>query len=57
MPLLDLLLLDGGAAALDAVVIGMMALSFVALGVICWIFWKAKKRDDAEEAARRQHPE
>ena len=49
-------LLTQGAAALDAVVIGMMTLSFVVLGVICWIFWKAKKRDDAEEAARRQPP-
>jgi cbb3-type cytochrome oxidase subunit 3 len=51
-----MLLLDHGAAALDAFVVAMMVGSFVALGVICWIFWKAKKRDDAEEAARRQPP-
>jgi cbb3-type cytochrome oxidase subunit 3 len=43
-----------GAAALDAFIIAMMVLSFVALGVICWIFWKAKQRDDAEQA--RQPP-
>jgi cbb3-type cytochrome oxidase subunit 3 len=28
-------------------------LSFVALGVICWIFWKAKQREDAELEAKR----
>ena len=56
MPLLDLPLLDRGAVALDAFVVAMMLGSFVALGVICWIFWKAKKRDDAEQAARRQPP-
>jgi cbb3-type cytochrome oxidase subunit 3 len=49
-------LLDQGAAALDAFIIAFMVLSFVVLGVICWIFWKAKKRDDAEEAARRRPP-
>ena len=45
---------DHGAAALDAFIVAFMALSFVVLGVICWIFWKAKKRDDAErEKAER----
>ena len=24
-----------------------MIVPFVVLGVVCWIFWKAKKRDDA----------
>ncbi|MGZ4281891.1 MAG: hypothetical protein ACXVFC_04660 [Gaiellaceae bacterium] len=51
-----MLLLDHGAAALDAFIVAMMVGSFVVLGVICWVFWKAKKRDDAEEAARRQPP-
>ena len=57
MPLLDLPLLDRGAVALDAFVVAMMLGSFVALGVICWIFWKAKKREDAELQAKRQDPE
>ncbi len=52
-----MLLLDHGAAALDAVIVGMMATSFVVLGVICWIFWKAKKREDAELRAKQQDPE
>jgi cbb3-type cytochrome oxidase subunit 3 len=51
-----MVLLDQGAAALDVFIVGMMATSFIVLGVICWIFWKAKKRDDAEEAAKRQPP-
>jgi heme/copper-type cytochrome/quinol oxidase subunit 2 len=24
----------------------MLALTWVALGVVCWIFWRAKKRED-----------
>lgn len=51
-----MLLANQGAAALDAFIIIMMVGSFVVLGVICWVFWKAKKRDDAEEAAKRQPP-
>jgi cbb3-type cytochrome oxidase subunit 3 len=43
----------GGAAALDAVIVGMMVISFVVLGVICWIFWKAKQLEDAETAAKQ----
>jgi cbb3-type cytochrome oxidase subunit 3 len=43
-----------GSAALDAFIVALMAISFVVLGVICWIFWKAKKRDDAEQAAKRR---
>ena len=51
-----MVLLDQGAAALDVFIVGMMATSFVVLGVICWIFWKAKKREDAEKAAREPPP-
>ena len=51
-----MLLLDQGAAALDAFIVGLMVVSFVVLGVICWVFWKAKKREDAEKAARNLPP-
>ena len=51
-----MLLLDQGAAALDAFIVGLMVVSFVVLGVICWVFWKAKKREDAEKAARNSPP-
>jgi cbb3-type cytochrome oxidase subunit 3 len=47
------MLADGGTAALDAFIVTMMVLSFVVLGVICWIFWRAKKREDAERAQNR----
>lgn len=50
------MLFDQGAAALDVFIVGMMATSFIVLGVICWIFWKAKKREDAERAAREPPP-
>jgi len=45
----------GGTAALDGIIVAAMALSFLVLGVICWIFWKAKQRDDAD-ASRQQPP-
>jgi cbb3-type cytochrome oxidase subunit 3 len=48
------MLADHGAAALDAFIVAFMVISFVVLGVICWIFWKAKKRDDAEQAAKKR---
>ena len=51
-----MVLAANGAAALDAFIVGLMVVSFVVLGVICWIFWKAKKRDDAEKAAKNFPP-
>ena len=29
----------------------VLALIWVILGVVCWIFWRAKKRDDAAREA------
>jgi hypothetical protein len=49
--------LAGGAAALDAIVVAAMVVPIPVLGVICWIFWRAKQREDAErEATLRQPP-
>jgi hypothetical protein len=39
---------DGGSLALTLFVLAAMSVFWVALGYVCWIFWKAKKRDDAE---------
>ena len=50
------MLFEQGAAALDAFIVALMVVSFVVLGVICWVFWKAKKRDDAEREAARKLP-
>jgi hypothetical protein len=47
-------LVGSGAAALDAIVVAAMIVPLPILGVICWIFWRAKQREDAE---RRAAPE
>ena len=39
-----------GGLALELVIVASIVIPLAALAVICWIFWKAKKRDDAERA-------
>ena len=39
----------GGSLVLSIVALVGMIIPFVVLGWVCWIFWKAKKRDEAEE--------
>jgi cbb3-type cytochrome oxidase subunit 3 len=41
-------LLAGGAAALDGIIVAAMVIPLLVLAVICWIFWKAAKREEAE---------
>jgi hypothetical protein len=36
-----------GEIAMTVVAVGVLALVWTTLGAICWIFWRAKKRDDA----------
>jgi cbb3-type cytochrome oxidase subunit 3 len=43
---------DSGSLAITLVALVAMLVPWFVLGYISWIFWKAKKRDDAE--ARRQ---
>jgi hypothetical protein len=41
---------DGGGAGATIMTIFLatvLALIWIALGVVCWIFWRAKKREDA----------
>jgi hypothetical protein len=45
-------LTDGGSTALTVVVLVGMLIPLAVLGYVCWIFWKAKKRDEAEERRR-----
>jgi len=47
---LGIVFFAAGAAALDGIILAAMVIPFLILGVICWIFWKAKQRDDAERA-------
>jgi cbb3-type cytochrome oxidase subunit 3 len=48
---------DTGAdsTAMTVVIATVLVLIWVALGVVCWIFWRAKKREDLarSEAATR----
>ena len=39
---------EGGSLGLTIFALGAMIVSLLVLGYVCWIFWKAKKRDDAE---------
>jgi len=43
------------SAALSIVFAVVLALGWIPLGVVCWIFWRAKKREDTArlEAANR----
>ena len=35
-----------GDLALTIILITVLAIVWAALGVVCWIFWRAKKRED-----------
>ena len=41
-------LANSGAVAIDAIVVAAMLIPLPILGYLCWIFWKAKKREDEE---------
>jgi hypothetical protein len=43
---------NSGSVALDVIVLAAMIVPLPVLGFICWIFWKAKQREDAERDAR-----
>jgi cbb3-type cytochrome oxidase subunit 3 len=39
---------DGGSLTLSVLALVGMIVPLLVLGYVCWIFWKAKKRDEAE---------
>jgi hypothetical protein len=39
-------LADSGSVALEGILVAAMIIPAVILAGICWIFWRAKKRDD-----------
>ena len=41
--------IDAGEYSLALSILALvgMIIPFVVLGVVCWVFWKAKKREDA----------
>lgn len=38
-----------GLTAFTVVLVLVLVVVWVALGVVCWLFWRAKKREDAEK--------
>ena len=44
---------DGGSLAVSIIALVAMIIPWFVLGYVSWIFWKAKKRDEAEERRRR----
>ncbi|TMJ93558.1 MAG: hypothetical protein E6G67_12080 [Actinobacteria bacterium] len=40
---------EGGNAALDAILIAALVVPLPILGWVCWIFLRAKRREDAEK--------
>lgn len=36
-----------GTVALTIMLVSVLVGTWVLLGVVCWVFWKAKKREDA----------
>ena len=43
---------DAGSLAITLVALVAMLIPWFVLGYISWIFWKAKKRDEAEDRGR-----
>jgi uncharacterized paraquat-inducible protein A len=44
-------LADSGQIALERIILASIVVPLLILPAVCWVFWRAKKRDD--EAARR----
>ena len=39
---------SGGETVMTVFLVTVLVVIWLALGVVCWIFWRAKKREDAE---------
>jgi uncharacterized iron-regulated membrane protein len=48
---------SGGELPMTIILVTVLALIWVALGVVCWIFWRAKKREDLEKRRRELESE
>jgi hypothetical protein len=40
----------GGEVVMTVLLASVLAVIWIALGVVCWIFWRAKKREDLAKA-------
>jgi hypothetical protein len=43
---------SGGELPMTIILVTVLVLIWLALGVVCWIFWRAKKREDAAKRER-----
>ena len=46
-----------GQTIMTIFLVGVLVLIWTLLGVVCWIFWRAKKREDAELAEKAKNSE
>ena len=44
---------DGGSLILSVIALVAMIIPWFVLAYVSWVFWKAKRRDEAEERRRR----
>lgn len=40
---------ESGLTAMTVMLVVVLTAVWVALGIVCWIFWRAKKREDARK--------
>jgi heme/copper-type cytochrome/quinol oxidase subunit 2 len=45
---------DGDSLAFSIMALVGMIIPIIVLGVVCWFFWKAKRRDDEEKRRERE---
>ena len=45
----------GGELAMTVMLVTVLVVIWILVGVVCWIFWRAKKREDAEK--QRKEPD
>jgi hypothetical protein len=45
-------LADSGQIALEGIILASIVVPLLILAVVCWVFWRAKKRED-DAALRR----
>jgi len=48
------MLADSGAVALEAIIVASIVVPALILVGVCWIFYRAKKREDEAARPRRQ---
>jgi heme/copper-type cytochrome/quinol oxidase subunit 2 len=41
---------DSGATVMTILLVTVLAIVWTLVGVVCWIFWRAKKREDEAQS-------